>query len=210
MARALKPSEIALVVGLSAAFGFWLWRSWQPAGPPAGSSAQRAEAKDAMALDKVPVVHMDQLEKSLVNYDAAGRDLFRYAPRPPSWADVKRMRAEAAAARKAQLEAERLARIKAEADAIRAAEAAAFALAHPAPPQPPMPPAVTFQFIGFIGPPSSRIAAFQQNDEIFLAKTGDVVKKDFKVQEIRYESVILAYTDPKFKVTRELPLSKGK
>jgi hypothetical protein len=37
------------------------------------------------------------------------------------------------------------------------------------------------------------------------------VKNSFKIQEIRYESVVIAYVDPRFKgQSRELALSRGR
>lgn len=209
MARRLSRREIFLLGGLALVGGWWMWRTWSQPVTSTAAITTRVNAK-AAKLDAAPVVHLDQLDKALVKYDPDGRDLFRYSPRPPTWAEVKRMRAEAEAARKAAEEARRRAAEEAKRKAEEAARLAEYQRLHPKPPPPPLPPRVTFQFIGFIGPPDDRIAAFQKNDKTFLAKTGDVIQKDFKVKEIRYESVILAYTDPKYKDTAELPLSRGK
>jgi hypothetical protein len=47
--------------------------------------------------------------------------------------------------------------------------------------------------------------------QTFVAKTGDVVKNSFRIQEIRYESVVIAYVDPRFQgQSRELALSRGR
>ena len=65
--------------------------------------------------------------------------------------------------------------------------------------------------MGFVGPPTGRIAAFEENDATFVATTGEIVKKEFRVDEIKYESVIISYVDPRFKgQVRELPLMRGK
>ena len=211
MARTLSKREGLLIAGLSLAAALWLWKSWGTDTPQAAAQARKAEARRAVAVGVAPVVHMDQLDKAVVAYDGKGRDLFKYSTRPPSWAEVKRMRADAAAAAKAQREAEERARIEGERRAKEDAERMAYLAAHPPPPPPPTPPVVSFQFIGFIGPPGERIAAFEQNNETFLGRTGEVVKRDFKVEEIRYESVLLSYVDPKFKgQVRELPLSRGR
>lgn len=209
MARRLSRREIFLLGGLALVGGWWMWRTWSEPVASTAAITKKADAKAAKVI-AAPVVHLDQLNKALVKYDTDGRDLFRYAPRPPTWAQVKRMRAEAEAARKAAEEARRRAEEEAKRKAADEAKRLAWLRDHPQPTPPPLPPRVTFQFIGFLGPPDDRIAAFQQKDKTFLAKTGDVIQKDFKVKEIRYESVILAYTDPKYKDTAELPLSRGK
>ena len=211
MARNLSSREGLLIGGLALAAALWLWKVWGTDAPHEAAQAQKAEARRAAAVGIAPVVHMDQLDKTVVAYDGKGRDLFKYATRPPSWAEVKRMRADAAAAAKAQREAE----ARAQAEALRQAEedrkAREYLALHPPPPPPPVPPVVTFQFIGFIGPPGERIAAFEQNNETFLGRSGEIVKREFKVEEIRYESVVLSYVDPKFKgQVRELPLSRGR
>jgi hypothetical protein len=212
MARSLTRREVLLVTGLSAAAGIWLWHAWGTTEPPAGVTAKKADAgRRDIAFGRVPIVHMEQLERATVTYDASGRDLFKYAARPPSWAEVKRLKAEAAAAAKAQREAEERARLLAEQRAKEEAERQAYLAAHPPPPPKPVPPPIMFQFIGFVGPPDGRIAAFEQNNETFLGKVGDIVKKDYRVDEIRYESVLISFVNPQFKgETREIPLSRGK
>jgi hypothetical protein len=210
MARALTRREQLWIAGLGAAAALWLWHSWGTPGPPAAEAKRVEASRKEVSFGRVPVVHMDQLEKAVVKYDASGRDLFKYATRPPSWAEVKRMRAEAAAAAKAQREAEERARIAAELKAKQDAERMAYLAAHPPPPPKPQPPPIMFQFIGFVGPPDGRIAALTQNNETILARAGEVVLKDYRVDEIRYESVLISFVNPIFKgETRELPLSRG-
>jgi hypothetical protein len=121
------------------------------------------------------------------------------------------MRAAAAAAAKAQKEAEKRAQL-AEIERQRlAALAAEEARLHPPPPPLPQPPAITFKFLGFVGPPAARIAAFEENNTTFVAKAGEVVKKEFRIDEIKYESVVISYVNPTFKgQVRELPLMGGK
>jgi hypothetical protein len=212
MARALSRREVYLITGLGAAAAIWLWYGWSASEPPAAVAAKKAEAaRREMVFGRVPLVHMDQLDRAVVKYDSSGRDLFKYSTRPPSWAEVKRLKAEAAAAAKAQKEAEARALLLAEQKAKEDAERQEYLRLHPPPPPKPVPPPVMFQFIGFIGPPDGRIAALEQNNEVVLAKAGDIVKKDFKLEEIRYESVLISFVNPQFKgETRELPLSRGK
>jgi hypothetical protein len=212
MARALTRREIVLITGLGVGAAAWMWYSSGSGDPPAVAAKKQAEIKGKeLVMAPVPVVHMEQLDKAEVRYDAAGRDLFKYATRPPSWAEVKRMKAEAAAAAKAQREAEAAALLAAQEKAKRDAEAAEYTRLHPPPPPVPQPPPVTFRYIGFVGPPKDRVAAFDLNNETFVAKAGEVVRKDYRVDEIRYESVLISFVNPQFKgQTRELPLSRGK
>jgi hypothetical protein len=212
MARTPSRREGLLLAGLGVALAAWLWHSWVGDQPAAGATAaKRAEARKDLVMGAVPVVHMEQLDKAVVKYDSAGRDLFKYSTRPPSWAQVKQMRAAAAAAAKAQKEAEEKARLLAEQRAKEEAERQAYLAAHPQPPPPPQPPVIQFKFLGFVGPPNNRIAAFEENDVTFVAKTGEIVKTQFKIDEIKYESVVISYVNPTFKgQTRELPLMRGK
>jgi hypothetical protein len=212
MARIPSRREVLLLAGLGLALAAWLWHSWTAEAPAAiATAAKRAEARKDLLFAVVPVVHIEQLDKAVVTYDPAGRDLFKYSTRPPSWAQVKQMRAAAAAAAKAQKEAEERARIAAEQRAKEEAERQAYLAAHPVPPPPPQPPAIAFKFLGFVGPPNNRIAAFEENDVTFVARTGEIVKTQFKIDEIKYESVIISYVNPTFKgQVRELPLMRGK
>ncbi len=211
MARRMSRREAWLVAGLVIAAAVWLWRAWGTPSPPEAAAAKRAEARKASPIGKTPVVHMEQLEKAEVKYDPAGRDLFKYAVRPPSWAQVKQMRAAAAAAAKAQKEAEERARIAALEAAKREEERQAELRLHPTPTPAPQPPAIAFKFLGFVGPPNGRIAAFEENDQTFVAKAGEIVKTQFRIDEIRYESVVISFVNPQFKgQVRELPLLRGK
>jgi hypothetical protein len=211
MARALTRREINLVAGLALAAGAWMWTSWGDEEPQAAAAAKQPGGGKPLAMGRVPVVHMDQLDKTVVAYDSRGRDLFKYSTRPPSWAEVRRMKAEAEAARKAQLAAEEAARLLAEQKAREDAERAAYLAKNPPKPPPPQPPPVNFRYIGFVGPPKDRVAAFDFNNETFVAKAGDIVRKDYRIDEIRYESVLISFVNPQFKgQTRELPLSRGK
>lgn len=212
MARRPSRREGFLIAGLGVALAVWLWRAWGTDAPQAQATAERrADAKRELALGNAPVVHMELLDRAVVKYDHGGRDLFKYSVRPPSWAQVKQMRAAAAAAAKAQREAEERARLAALERQKEDAERQAYLAAHPAPPPPPQPPTIAFKFLGFVGPPSGRIAAFEENETTFVAKTGEIVKREFRIDEIKYESVVISYVNPTFKgQVRELPLMRGK
>lgn len=212
MAAAASNRQTLLLGVLALAVAFWLWRSWSADAPQSqAAAAKSASAKKDLAIGAVPVVHMALLDKAVVKYDQGGRDLFKYSTRPPSWGQVKQMRAAAAAAAKAQKIAEEQARLAEIERQKKAAELAAYNAAHPQPPPPPQPPAITFKFLGFVGPPSDRIAAFEENDQTFVAKRGEIVKKEFRIDEIKYESVVISFVNPQFKgQIREMPLMRGK
>jgi hypothetical protein len=212
MAKGPARREMYLLAVLGLVLAVWLWRAWGTDAPQASASAaKRAEAKRELAMGKPPVVHMELLERAVVRYDREGRDLFKYAVRPPSWEQVKQMRAAAAAAAKAQKEAEERARIAQEQRRKEEEERRIYLAAHPVPPPPPQPPAIPFRFLGFVGPPTDRIAAFEENETTFVAKTGEIVKKEFRIDEIKYESVVISYVNTQFKgQVRELPLMRGK
>jgi hypothetical protein len=210
MARALTRRELMYVGALGLAALVWMYSSWQVEDEPAAAAKKAEAVRKAAPMGRVPVVHMDQLDRTVVKYDAKGRDLFKYSTRPPSWGEVKRLKAEMAAAMKRQKEAEEQARLIAEARAKEEAARAEYARLHPQPQPPPQPPPILFQFVGFIGPPDARVAAFQQNNDTIVARVGEVILRDFRVEDVRYESALISYVNPQFKgQTRELPLSRG-
>ena len=109
--------------------------------------------------------------------------------------------------------------LKAQEEAARkrrqADEARQEAAANRPPPPPPrpaekQPPRIPFQYIGYLGPKNDRIAVFQEGEDLLLAKRGEPLQDLFTVVDIRYESVVMGFTDPEFESrTRELPM-KGK
>jgi len=165
-----------------------------------------AEIGELLA-DTAPVVPMDLLAHGGEDYDRNGRDLFKYSKRPPT--------AEELEAERLRREAELRARREAEERRRAAAEAAREAAANRPPPPPPtpaekQPPRIPFQYIGYLGPKNDRIAVFQEGEELLLARTGEPLQDLFRVVDIRYESVVMGFTDPEFESrTRELPM-KGK
>ena len=75
--------------------------------------------------------------------------------------------------------------------------------AHPPPPQPP---SITFQFIGYMGPPEERIGVFA-TPSLLLARKGDTILSKFKVVSIGYESAEIGFAG--FTQTQRIPLSAG-
>ena len=65
----------------------------------------------------------------------------------------------------------------------------------PPPPMPigPKPPPVDVVYLGSFGRDDNPIAVFKDNDAVYNALVGDLVKKKFKVQRIGYESVDLQF-----------------
>ena len=209
MARTPSRRELLLAGGLGVALVVWLISSDSGEAPQA--VAARKAGEKAVAFGKAPVIRSELLDNVVVAYDAKGRDVFKYSQRPPTMREYREMKAEQERARKAAEEAARLAAIEAERRQREEEARLAEIRRNPPPTPPPQPPAITFQFLGYVGPPNDRIAAFEENSQTFVAKTGDVVKNNFKIQEIRYESVIIAYVDPRFKgQSRELALSRGR
>ncbi len=67
----------------------------------------------------------------------------------------------------------------------------------PTPPAPrpigPRPPAVDIVYLGTLGRDDDPVAIFSDGSEIYNAFTGDLVKEQFEVQRIGYESVDLGF-----------------
>ena len=75
-------------------------------------------------------------------------------------------------------------------------------------PATPQPPGIPLKFIGYLGPKDDRIAVFEDGKELYIAQAGEVVQEQFRVVEIRFETVVMGYTDEKWAGrTRELTLT---
>jgi len=165
-----------------------------------------AEVGDLLA-DTAPVVPMGLLASAVDDYDRAGRDLFKYSKRPPTAEELEAERLRRLAALKAQEEA---ARKRRQADEARQEAAANRPPPPPSRPVEKQPPRIPFQYIGYLGPKNDRIAVFQEGEALLLARRGEPLQDLFTVVDIRYESVVMGFTDPEFESrTRELPM-KGK
>lgn len=57
----------------------------------------------------------------------------------------------------------------------------------------PSPPTPDFVFLGSFGPEEKRIAVFSDKQEIFNVMEGDVLKEDFVVRKIGYESADVGF-----------------
>ncbi len=212
MARKVSMREGVLLGVLAAAMLAYFWYSSKPA-PSARSAAGRSASATKEKEDAVraPVVRMDLLASQSAAYDERGRDLFKYSQRPPSAAEVRRLREEAARRQKEMEEANR----RAAEDAARRqkeAEVQAKELAlHPPPPAPPTPPAINLRYLGYLGPKDNRIAVFEDGKDLLVARKGDVVKSQFKVVDVKWDTVVMGFVKPEFKgITQELAMMRGK
>lgn len=207
MARALNSREKTLL-GVLAAAGiivFWMTRPGEPGADAADPGKRPAKQ---VALPAPPVVRMELVEREVDPLADGGRDLFKYTQRPPSARELARLREQA---RLAKIEADRIAKLQAEQaerDRKLAEQRAIEIAANPPPPPKPMPPAIAFKYIGYLGPKDDRIAVFDDGGETLLAKRGETVREQFRVVDIRYESVVIGYVRKEFQSdTTELRLS---
>ncbi len=201
--RKMSIREIILAAILISAV---IWLIWYVAGRAMDGSSGDAEkdGADAFKAREAPAVRMDLLAGLAEPYEQGGRDLFKYAKRPPTAAELE--------AERLRLEAERLAReaaLKAQREARNNRTDHRSARLRRPSRQGPRPPSISFKYIGYLGPKDDRIAVFEQGEELLLARIGETLQDDFKVREIEYEKVVIGYTDPRFdKVTKTLNQSR--
>lgn len=74
-----------------------------------------------------------------------------------------------------------------------AKEARLAAQAAAATPPRPRPPAIDFRYLGSFGPKERKIAVFSDQNEIYNARQGDVLKERFLVVNIGYESADIGF-----------------
>lgn len=207
MARSLQKRELGLLAVL-AAVAVWVWMSGGE--PEAPASAAAAQAAKEAARRNAPVIRMDLLAHVEPTAEGGMRDLFKYEPRPPSPAEVRRQqeleRQRLAALKKQQEEEARLAAFRAEEEAKARAAAA---LLPPPPPPPPTPPAIPFQYIGKLGPKDSQIGVFEEGKDIVIARVGETVRDQFRLVELKHDAAIIGYVKKEFQDrTKELPMKR--
>jgi len=187
MARKLSSRERGMLValGLVALIFVWILSGEDLPGVPSSGDGDGA---GNLRVDSPPVVQMALLTRAAEGYDPAGRDLFKYGqrPTPPPDPDVAKRKAAAADAR------------------AKAAATRAAATPKP-PPRPtgPRPPRIDFAYLGYLGPKDDKIAVFEGNEEVILARSGEVFNEQFRVVDIQYESVVIGFTDPRFEARTE-------
>lgn len=174
--RSLSKRELILIgLALIAGLGYLFLRGGGLGGG-AGSEATQVLSFDADA----PVVRMDRLARLAEDFDAAGRDLFKYGPPP----NQPRREVRKPPPKKTPPPRREPPRVEPQA---------------PRKPPPPRAPTPTFEYVGYLGPKDDRIAVLSQGDEMQLARIGDVVEEQFRLLEFKYEIIVIGYTDERFR-----------
>jgi hypothetical protein len=187
-----KAILAVLLVGL----GIVLWRqlSGSPGRPAPGSSGRSRERSNAAAAEEVLELDLAQLAYERAVY-SPGRDPFRYGPAPAPPPDLS-PKPDVAAARAAARER-----------AATAGEGGARAGRGAGGGRPPRPraPEVNVQYLGSFGSQAERIAVFLDGEEIINAKLGDILKGQFIVQGIGFESADLGFVGFPEEPSQRLP-----
>jgi hypothetical protein len=206
MARKLSKREVGLLSFLTVAavsYLVYVWLQQGSIGRRVDGTAE--EKKTAVSKEPPPVVRMDLLARPVDPYDGSGRDLFQYSQRPPSAEEIRRLKEEAERRRKEAEEAAKRAAIDAAERQKQQEVAAREAVLHPPPPQPP---AINLRYLGVIGPKDDKIVVFEDAGQLLLARRGEVVKDQFRIVDVKWQSVIMGFVRPEFKgQTRELTMA---
>jgi hypothetical protein len=189
MARKLQPRERRLLgVMIVVAIG-WLIYAYKPQDLIFGPAAARREEPTKPQID-APVVRLDRLTAHDTLYDDAGRDLFKYYVPPPPPTPYRPP--VATAPRPTTTETPRPRPVT----------------SRPTEAPPPVP---NFQYLGHLGPKDDRIFVFSANDEMILARIGEVVQDRFRVQRFDYDTVTLGYEEERYRgKTTELKMRAKK
>jgi len=222
LAAELKKRRRELVLGGALLVVLAIYLYSQAGGGSAGDGAQQtvmvtgppasvAKVMAKIGSVKLPGVLLERLSDEPVPYDPTQRNIFRFGnlpPPEPSPEEKARIQAAKLAAEQA-----RQAAIQAELDAQKNQAAAEEAAKNqppidpatglpvgvtPPPPPKPMPPAITLRYSGYLGSEHDKMAVLYSGEDMLLARTGDVVERQFKVLDIGYDWVKIGYVDPQF------------
>ncbi len=196
MKRKLKQSEIFLIVILAAVVLGLIYTNFGDGFTENDDAKQKAEKEDQLVA---PVVLLADLDISNVPIGDRNRDLFSYGVRPQR---QKVMDANQERIRNAQIEAEkRKTERKKTPPPIRTAP----------PPRVAQAPKPSFTFIGIVGNKDSKIAVFEEGQTVMIANIGEVIKEPFLLKKVGFESVVIGYTDERYKnKTTELKMPKDR
>jgi len=153
------------VLGLFLAYYGWSWLR-QEAGP-AGPGAGPGGSRAARETREVLALRFEDLEGEPAVY-SPGRDLFGYGGRP------------------AVVE-----------EPIEDTQPEITEVAAPPPREAPkpLPPQVDFFYLGSFGPSGRKIGVFSDEQAVYNARVGDVIKEQFVLVNIGYESVDIGFVN---------------
>jgi len=173
-------------------------------GPPPTVAKAMTKLKGA----RIPGVLLERLSDARIAYDPTQRNIFRYGnlpPPPPSPEELARIEQAKAAAEQARQQAIQQEQARLAEEAERAKNAPPIDPAtglpvgqEPPPPAKPMPPAITLRYSGYLGSEKDKMAVLYSGEDMLMARTGDVVEKQFRVLDIGYDWVKIGYVDPQF------------
>lgn len=157
---------LAAFLGLLAVYYGWSWLR-QDSGP-AGAGAGPGGSRAARETREVVALAFDDLEREPAVY-SPGRDLFGYGGR------------------------------RVVAEPIEEVQPVITAPPTPTPtprePPKPLPPEVTFFYLGSFGPSGRKIAVFTDEQAVYNARVGDVIKEQFVLVNIGFESVDIGFVN---------------
>ena len=192
--RKLTSRELVLLVAvLGLAILGWVYGRGAGLGGIGGSAEKLAD----LDYGEPPVVQLARLELEAVSYDSASRNLFSYYTPPPPPRPAPKPRVET------------------KPPPTQAAPPRTVVRPPTPPPLAPKAPRPSFRYIGFLGPKDNKIAVFEKNnkredeDPLLLARAGEILEERFQLEEINFQSVVLGYTEDRFKNrTTELSMRK--
>ena len=146
-----------------------------------GSSGSDS-AEDDLKIGEAPEVRLARLAQEAADYPA-NRDLFAYgSPPPPPRANVP------PPARPQKIERQPPKPVTRPPVRDRT----------PPPPPKPKPPVPTFKYVGYFGPKFDKIAAFDDGEQMLLARVGETIQDEFLLMDFEFQAVRLGFTDKRF------------